>query len=197
MTIEWMPLLYFALFMGVAVGWRVYRVWRIAGVNALTAYRADGVYGLVSTLFRLVFVGIGAVTMANVFAGVRPYLVPISWLEVPVVRLVGWVILTAAFFIVVAAQMQMGEAWRIGVDPAQRSKLIKHGIFRHSRNPIFLCMRGCFLGLLFVLPNAFTLMLWALGDAMTQIQVRLEEAHLQDAFGEEYSVYSQSVRRWF
>ena len=193
---HWMPLLYFALFMGVAVGWRVYRVWRLSGVNAWTTYRADGVYGLVSTLFRLVFIGIGVVAFANLFAGLRPYLTPMTWLEVPALQAIGWVVLTMSFVIVVVAQMQMGEAWRIGVDPNQRSQLVTQGIFRYSRNPIFLCMRLCFFGLLLVLPNAFTLMLWVLGDAMTQIQVRLEEAHLHEAFGEPYRLYTQSVRRW-
>lgn len=196
MRAAWMPLLYFALFMSVAVGWRVYRVWRLSGVNALTTYRADGVYGLVSTLFRLVFAGIGVVTFVNLLPGLVAYLTPIPWLDLPVLQLIGWLILTVSFFIVVVAQMQMGGAWRIGVDSNQRQQLITHGIFRYSRNPIFLCMRLCFFGLLLVLPNAFTLMLWALGDAMTQIQVRLEETHLHEAFGEAYRVYAQSVRRW-
>lgn len=196
MMSHWMPLLYFALFMGVAVGWRVYRVWRLVGVNALTTYRDDGVYGLVSTLFRLVFAGIGLVAFANLFAGFRSYLTPIAWLEAPILQMMGWVILTTAFAVVVVAQRQMGSAWRIGVDSAQRSQLVTGGIFGYSRNPIFVCMRLCFFGLLLVLPNAFTLMLWVLGDAITQIQVRLEESHLHEAFGESYRLYTQSVRRW-
>ena len=196
MRAAWMPLLYFALFMSVAVGWRVYRVWRLSGVNALTTYRADGVYGLVSTLFRLVFAGIGAVTFVNLLPGLAAYLTPIPWLDLPVLQLIGWLILTVSFFIVVVAQMQMGGAWRIGVDSNQRQQLITHGIFRYSRNPIFLGMLVMLVGLLLLLPTAVTLTATVLGVVLIHVQVRLEEAFLTEKYGEDYRKYQMSVRRW-
>ncbi len=181
----------------IAVGWRAYRVWRLSGVNALTQYYAEGVHGLASNVFRAVFVGIALVLLINaLFASARPYLIPITWLEWSPLHLIGWCLLLIALVIVVIAQVQMGSAWRIGIDVQQKSELVTGGIFRYSRNPIFLGMRFAFLGLFLLLPNAFTLLLWVLGDVMIQIQVRLEEDYLTETFGAAYRRYTERVRRW-
>jgi protein-S-isoprenylcysteine O-methyltransferase Ste14 len=34
--------------------------------------------------------------------------------------------------------MQMGDSWRIGIDQEQKTSLVRHGVFKLSRNPIFL-----------------------------------------------------------
>lgn len=65
---------------------------------------------------------------------------------------------------VLIAQAQMGTSWRIGIDTENETMLITHGIFRLSRNSIFLGMRGNLLGMFFVLPNVLTLVLCLLGD---------------------------------
>jgi protein-S-isoprenylcysteine O-methyltransferase Ste14 len=90
----------------------------------------------------------------------------------------------------------MGNAWRIGIDDENPTELVTSGIFRLSRNPIFLGVRLNFVGLFLVLPNAVTLVIWLLGDAMLQIQVLLEEEYLRQAHGEAYQKYIQQVRRW-
>lgn len=196
MLTNWLPFTYFFLFLIVAVGWRAYHVWRTTGVNALTAYNKDGPYGIASKLFRIVFVGIALVTIANVIPAVSVYLTPLTWFSHPLLQLIGWIMLTLALILVVIAQIQMGAAWRIGVDKSQNTNLVTNGIFQLSRNPIFLGIRFCFFGLLLVLPTAWTLMLWALGDAMIQVQVRLEEQYLLDTFGKRYKDYCATVRRW-
>ena len=194
---NWFPLIYFLTFLLVAVGWRVYRVWRLSGVNALTTYHTDGVYGLASNVFRLVFAAIAVVLFINAaFQSARAYLVPIEWLEIAILPAIGWSLLVMAFVVIVIAQIQMGSAWRIGIDKSQRNELVTHGIFRYSRNPIFLGIRVCFFGLFLVLPTAATLLLWVLGDVMMQIQVRLEETHLADTFGAAYLAYTKTTRRW-
>ena len=197
LTSPWLIASYYLLFLLVAVGWRVYRVWRLSGVNALTQYHKDGVHGLASNVFRAVFAGMALVLLINaLFTSARPYLIPIKWLEWSFLHLFGWGLLLSAFGIVIIAQIQMGSAWRIGIDVGQKNKLVTHGIFRYSRNPIFLGMRFAFLGLFLLLPTAFTLLLWVLGDIMMQIQVRLEEDYLTDTFVHEYITYQRNVRRW-
>jgi protein-S-isoprenylcysteine O-methyltransferase Ste14 len=46
----------------------------------------------------------------------------------------------------------MGDSWRIGVGPGARTDLITSGLFRGSRNPIFL-MRVTLAGVFLVTPN--------------------------------------------
>jgi protein-S-isoprenylcysteine O-methyltransferase Ste14 len=73
---------------------------------------------------------------------------------------------------------------------------VSTGLFGVSRNPIFLGMMGTLLGLLLVLPNALTLTIFALGFALMQIQVRLEEEFLRRSQEGEYEEYANRVRRW-
>jgi protein-S-isoprenylcysteine O-methyltransferase Ste14 len=90
----------------------------------------------------------------------------------------------------------MGNAWRIGIDEKNETELVSNGLFLLSRNPIFLSMRINLIGLFLVLPNAVTLALVAAGEVLMQVQVRLEEAHLESLHGAKYMEYRSTVRRW-
>jgi protein-S-isoprenylcysteine O-methyltransferase Ste14 len=46
------------------------------------------------------------------------------------------------------------------------------------------------------LPNAVTFATLVLGEALMQIQVRLEEEYLRRTHGDEYKKYYQQTRRW-
>lgn len=197
MNFNWLLFPYMLVFTFVAVLWRVYRVWRMSGVNALTSAPSEGIPQLVSRYFRVTFgLLVGASIIPLLPQSLQHQFAPFTSFESPIVAAVGWLILFLILLLVVVAQVQMGEAWRIAVDPTQQSKLVKDGIFRFSRNPIFVGMRGLYLGVFLILPNGVTLLLWILGDLLIQLQVRLEEAYLLDTFGDEYTEYIRSVRRW-
>jgi protein-S-isoprenylcysteine O-methyltransferase Ste14 len=90
----------------------------------------------------------------------------------------------------------MGESWRIGIDEEHRTSLVQRGVFGLSRNPIFVGMMITLLGLFLVIPNAWTLLTFAMGVVLIQIQVRLEEEFLAKTCGDEYAQYRMRVRRW-
>ena len=69
-------------------------------------------------------------------------------------------------------------------------------MYRISRNPIFLGMRATLLGFFLALPNAVTLAIVVLGEALIQIQVRLEEEFLGAKHGARYAEYQRRTRRW-
>lgn len=98
--------------------------------------------------------------------------------------------------IVIVAQVQMGRAWRIGVREGDAPLFISHGLFRFSRNPIFVGM------MLVGLATAIVSGAWwswaALATFMISCvaQVRIEEAHLEKSFGEEYRAFRTLVPRW-
>ncbi|CAG0926634.1 hypothetical protein TFLX_00137 [Thermoflexales bacterium] len=52
------------------------------------------------------------------------------------------------------------------------------------------------LGLFCMLPNAITLAMLVVGEALLQIQVRLEEEYLTETHGEVYLQYRRQTRRW-
>lgn len=94
------------------------------------------------------------------------------------------------------AQSQMTTSWRIGIDKKNKAKLVTHGLFSLSRNPIFLGVLMGNLGLFFVIPNAFTLVILSLSIVSVNTQIRLEEAFLLEKFGDSYISYKQKVKRW-
>ena len=102
----------------------------------------------------------------------------------------------ASFIWTFIAQAQMGNSWRIGIDTNNKTELVQTGIFRLSRNPIFLGMRLTLLGLFLTLPNAITLVILIVGEILIQIQVRLEEDFLDKTHGVAYQNYCQRTRRW-
>ena len=90
----------------------------------------------------------------------------------------------------------MGRSWRIGIDTVDRPPLVRAGIFALSRNPIFLGKRVNLAGLFLVAPNAATLAALIVGEALIQVQVRLEEVHLESVFGSDYRAYRGGTPRW-
>jgi protein-S-isoprenylcysteine O-methyltransferase Ste14 len=90
----------------------------------------------------------------------------------------------------------MGASWRIGIDHATKTKFIQKGLFKYSRNPIFIGIIFISFGFFLLLPNPITLTILALDIALIQIQVAMEEEYLTKQHGESYIEYCQYIRRW-
>jgi protein-S-isoprenylcysteine O-methyltransferase Ste14 len=116
----------------------------------------------------------------------------------PRLALVAAMALAGLFFIAAAAiSFRLAKTTLDPRDPSRTSALVSSGIFRYSRNPIYVG---------FVL----WLVAWAiyLGDvyafapiplfvfSMDRRQIVREEAHLRELFGQSYIDYCQRVRRW-
>jgi len=188
--------LFYVLFFAAAFVWPTWRLWRRDRVNALVLPRDDSPHGLVGNGFRLVLLAL-FLGLAALAAGLPGHAFGnLIWLQVEPVRVLGWAIMLLSLGWIVLAQRQMGRSWRIGIDTVDQPPLVQTGVFAISRNPIFLGMRVNLLGLFLALPNALTLSAWLLGEVLMQVQVRLEEQHLEASLGEPYRAYQASVRRW-
>jgi protein-S-isoprenylcysteine O-methyltransferase Ste14 len=82
--------------------------------------------------------------------------------------------------------------------PAKASNLVVNGIFKFSRNPMYLAMLLVLLALGVVLGNAFnTLIAAAFVGYMNRFQIIPEERILLNKFGRSYKEYCTLTRRWF
>ena len=189
-------LVYFALFFLAAFFWPTWRLWRRHGTNALVLPRDETAQGLVGRWFRLTLFAIPIVLVPIGLGAPIATVGRLAWIDIDIMRISGWAILAPSLAWVVVAQTEMGALWRIGIDAAAQPPLVRTGLFALSRNPIFLGMRFALLGLFFVLPTGATLGILLLGEALIQIQVRLEEAHLSVAVGSAYEDYRRATRRW-
>lgn len=81
--------------------------------------------------------------------------------------------------------------------PEKTSKLVSHGIFSQSRNPIYLAMTMILLGICVLFGNLINLAVIAFFVwYITNFQILFEEEALKEVFGAEYEEYCKKVRRW-
>lgn len=114
-----------------------------------------------------------------------------------VVQIIGFALMLIAIAWTTYAQLSMGASWRIGVPTVGAPPLLKtHGPFQLSRNPIFLGMLTFLIGTTLWLPNELTVAVLVASYIAIEIQIRIEEAFLESAHGEEYQSYRRRVRRW-
>ncbi len=129
----------------------------------------------------------------------------------PVVDLIGWGgpildttagrigLVTAVLGVVLtlAAQVSMGDSWRIGVDRAERTDLVTTGAFAVCRNPIFSAMVVTALGLTLLVGNALAFVGFAALMIALELQVRIvEEPYLSAVHPADYAAYAERVGRF-
>ena len=105
----------------------------------------------------------------------------------------NWTVLPA---IVIVAQMQMGRAWRVGVREGDAPLFVSHGLFRYSRNPIFVGMMLVGLSAAMMSGTWWSWSALVLFVLSCIVQVRIEEAHLEASFGDAYRAFRVRVPRW-
>jgi protein-S-isoprenylcysteine O-methyltransferase Ste14 len=123
--------------------------------------------------------------------------VPIPVLVPDLVRNIGFAFVVAGFLSGVAAFMEFRRA-RTTVDPhGSVTSIISSGIYRFTRNPIYL---GFVLMLIGLPLNSGTY--WGIVLApvfihlMNRLVIEREEAYLEKKFGAVYTSYKSRVRRW-
>lgn len=112
----------------------------------------------------------------------------------------GWVIIAIALLLILAAALQL-RLRRTTLDPLHPDKthtLITSGLFRLSRNPIYLGFAWLLLGVALVLKSVVAGLLVALFMVIvTWLHIRVEEEHLSLKFGDMWTHYARRTRRWF
>ena len=89
---------------------------------------------------------------------------------------------------------------RAGTDPFPfhpSTRIVAHGLYRYSRNPMYIGFALWTLGLAILVDSAWMLLAVPIGLILTdRIVITREEQYLERKFGEEYLSYKRRVRRW-
>ena len=112
---------------------------------------------------------------------------PARWLALGL-----WV---AGFAVLLAGRLELGRSFRIG-RPRERTEMQTGGLFRVSRNPMYLGVFATLIASVVYTMNPVVLVVAALVIAAHHRIVLAEEQHLQAAFGEAYLAYCRQVRRY-
>ena len=89
---------------------------------------------------------------------------------------------------------------RAGTDPFPyhpSTRIVTHGPYRFSRNPMYFGFALLTLGLAILVDSAWMLLALPIGLVLIdRFAITCEERYLERKFGEEYLNYKRSVRRW-
>lgn len=122
---------------------------------------------------------------------------PIPALDGAAGHVIGVVLAVTGIALTFGAQLAMGDAWRIGVDPDERTQLVTGGPFRLVRNPIYSAMMPTVFGLALMVPSVLAVVAFVAFVIALELQVRLvEEPHLLRTHGDAYAEYAARVGRF-
>ncbi|MGH1517118.1 methyltransferase family protein [Chryseobacterium sp. JK1] len=182
---------FFISFVGIS-----YKVARQIGKSPNVLPRDGSAYALVGSYFKLILLALFVYTMLILFLPEYIFtMFKINFLEICALQYAGVVLMIVALIWVIIAQQQMKDSWRIGIDSTTKTELVTHGLFRISRNPIFLGMTISLVGFFLAFPTVIALSFLLIGSMLMQIQIRLEEEYLLKEYGQNYLAYKKKVRR--
>jgi len=185
----------FGVFAALGFGWRSWEQRRRTGS---TGFR--GVSGRLGSAEWFAGSGFVAAPAVAVLASILQLLdvaAPVAVLHSPWIQIGGIVVAIVGIFATVYAQLDMGDSWRIGVDPGETTTLVRTGVFGWVRNPIFTAMITFGFGIALVTPSLVALAGFLLLVATIELQVRIvEEPHLLTVHGDDYRSYLTNVGRF-
>ncbi len=121
----------------------------------------------------------------------------IGFLDQSWIAWAGLVVASVGVVLTLAAQLSMGNSWRIGVDETERTELVTEGAFTIVRNPIFSAMGFTAVGLAAMVPNVIAVIGLVTMAIAVELQVRrVEEPYLGAVHGQPYLDYRGRVGRF-
>lgn len=174
------------------------RVKRKTGINPYLFKNTDSAHDFLGKASAPITSLIFIVALVNlIYPEGLHYFAPFEWLEIYILKYLGFAIIHLTLIWIIVAQVQMSNSWRVGIDHSAKTDLKTNGLFSVSRNPVFLGMLVTLSGIFLIFPNAITLLVLVSSTLLFQVQVRLEEEYLYKTHGENYLNYCQKTGRWF
>lgn len=133
---------------------------------------------IVETLSRLIFL-----LLVILVVKYRAYLNYISLVLV---------VISLAIFYLSKKTMQIN--WATNINDSQQT-LTTNGIFKYSRNPVYIAYHILFISMLFVNLKIF-IVVYIIFTIIFHLLILEEEKYLKDKFKDEYTNYSKRVRRY-
>lgn len=125
-----------------------------------------------------------------------------SLLQVPFVSstiaLVGGLLFLLSGIVLAASAVRLFSKAKTGIVPfSESTKLVVSGAYRFTRNPMYLGMFFCLIGVTLLVNNVLGLLVLLLFFfIIRQKFVLKEEVQMQETFGDDYAQFKARIRRW-
>jgi len=120
----------------------------------------------------------------------------LAFMKVPgLLRWVSLCLWVSGFMLLFIGRLGLADSFRIG-SPRESTRLKVDGLYRFSRNPMYLGVYGTVLASVLYTLNPVLFLAGVFVVAVHHKIVLAEEEHLRTAFGEEYTKYCGRVRRY-
>ena len=125
------------------------------------------------------------------------FAIPAAQIVLGIWRLLGILPLILGIAISYAAEKQFHQAGTTVTPFEESSQLVTGGLYRFSRNPMYLGMALVLLGIAFLLGSLAPFVMLAIFIGWIEIQyIHPEEEMLSTQFGQDWLEYKARVRRW-
>jgi protein-S-isoprenylcysteine O-methyltransferase Ste14 len=194
---RFVPLVGVLLLIGIAFCWRAWFQHRRYGGWGIALFRpVNGGqilrHGLAALLFILLLGQAMAVAVSPEWLAARR----IDRGAMPqAIAALGAALMFGGSILLIAAQLNLGRAWRIGIDHHARPGLVTGGLYRFCRNPIFLGLLIAIAGYALLVPTLLSAALVPGTYVGVRWQIAAEEKHLVRAYGADYLAYARRVGR--
>jgi protein-S-isoprenylcysteine O-methyltransferase Ste14 len=91
----------------------------------------------------------------------------------------------------------MGNAWRMGVNRAEKPELVTCGPYGFVRHPIYLFQVIMVAAIPLLLPSVLALAILAVHILLARTKAADEESHLRTLLGQPYEAYCARTGRWW
>jgi protein-S-isoprenylcysteine O-methyltransferase Ste14 len=120
-----------------------------------------------------------------------------SFFQLGIIKAVGIIFLIIALFFLASSFMMFFKSKNTVILIKPASLLQNTGIYRISRNPMYLGLAIVYLGITCIIGNWWNIILFPLLFLIIQEYIiKREEKYLELEFGQQYEEYRSKVRRW-
>jgi protein-S-isoprenylcysteine O-methyltransferase Ste14 len=118
----------------------------------------------------------------------RPFIPVIAWLGVAAT--------IAALWVFRRSHVDLGRNWSISLEVREQHALVKTGIYRHIRHPMYSSFFLLGVAQMLLLPNWFAGLAGIAGAGILfAFRVRREEQMMLESFGDDYRAYMAETKR--
>lgn len=178
---------------------RTFLIWKKTKKFPITYGRSDSAHDYIGRIVKILILFSILSAISYIFSEENLYnlFIPFHRLENYSIQIIGLILAFLSMIWTIIAQSQMKDSWRIGIDDKTKTQIVKIGLFKHFRHPIYMGVSLSAFSLFIIMPNVLTLVISLLTYIALSIQVRLEEEYLIKIHGEEYLHYLKKTTRWF